>query len=101
MTDKPEAWWRAPPEHVERVEKNRRDFMEQFGDFASQVADGYWLGCSPDGQYFGFQFNRPDGSVHRFALACGDMQQFFTEIAGALDYMGQRLLEHSDAKGQA
>ncbi|RUW62124.1 hypothetical protein [Mesorhizobium sp. M7A.F.Ca.US.008.03.1.1] len=101
MNERPEAWWRAPPEHVERVEENRRDFQEQFGDFAAAEAEGYWLGCSPDGQFFGLQFTRPDGSVLRMTIAAANMDQFFTELAGAMEYMGQRWLEHSEPRGVA
>lgn len=100
MTEKLEAWWRAPPEHAERVEQNRQAFMAQFGDFKAVASSGMWLGCSPDGQYLGLQFDLPDG-VHRIALPWQDVDAFFTELAGAMEYMGLRQLAHVEPGGKA
>ncbi|RWL87729.1 MAG: hypothetical protein EOR67_16150 [Mesorhizobium sp.] len=101
MTDKPEAWWRAPPEHAEQVEQNRQAFMEQFGDFAEAANNGFWLGSSPDGQYLGLQFDRPDGSVVRVSVRWWDVEGFFTELAGAMEYMGQRQFALKAPEGAA
>ncbi|MER9840145.1 hypothetical protein NKJ59_02645 [Mesorhizobium australicum] len=101
MTDKPEAWWRAPPEHEARVEENRQMFMQQFGDFEAASCDGFWLGCSPDGQYLGLQFTRADGSTERVAVYWGNVQAFFTELAGAMEYMAQRQFALKKPEGAA
>ncbi|RJT26620.1 hypothetical protein D3227_37135 [Mesorhizobium waimense] len=101
MSEKPEAWWRAPPEHAERVERNRQEFMAKFGDFEAAASDGFWLGSSPDGQHLALQFTRPDGSVERIAIYWENVDAFFTELAGAIEYMGKRQLAHVEAKGAA
>ncbi|MFC3323327.1 hypothetical protein [Mesorhizobium cantuariense] len=101
MTEKPEKWWEAPPEAAERVANNRRGFMEQFGDFEAVACEGMWLGSSPDGQYLGLQFDRPDGSIMRIALRWWDVEGFFTELAGAMEYMGQRQFALKEPEGKA
>jgi hypothetical protein len=87
------------------VERNRQEFKAQFGSFEEVAFDHYWLGTSEDGAYLAFQFQRPDGSIHRFALPNQLVRQFFTEFAGSSDEMGERqvaaALAAVPAKGQA
>ncbi|RWH32216.1 hypothetical protein [Mesorhizobium sp.] len=101
MTEKPEAWWRPPPEHEGRTEQNRLKFKAQFGSFEAVEFDSYWIGTSMDGKYLAFQFHRPDGSIHRFALPDTMAQQFLTEIMGTIEEMGKRQLVAVEIKGEA
>ncbi|TGS95273.1 hypothetical protein EN814_16350 [Mesorhizobium sp. M2D.F.Ca.ET.171.01.1.1] len=89
MADNP---WKAPPEFAEMVERNRADFKAQFGSFAEAEIDRYWLGTPEDGNHLAFQFYRPDGTVHRFALPASMLPQFIIELAGASDEMNTRRL---------
>ncbi|RJT36108.1 hypothetical protein D3227_20550 [Mesorhizobium waimense] len=75
--------------------------MEQFGDFEAVAFDQYWIGTSPDGRWLGLQLHRPDGSIHRFALPCEMAQQFFTDVVGTIDFMGQLLLAKAETGGSA
>jgi len=100
MVDNIEKFWKAPPEFAPMVEQNRSAFKAQFGSFEEVAFDRYWLGTSEDGAYLAFQFQRPDGSVHRFALPNEMVQQFFIEFAGASDEMGDRHLATIFAKVQ-
>lgn len=97
----PEKWWKAPPEFAENVERNRKEFKSQFGSFEAVAFDAYWLGTSEDGQYLAFQFHRPDGTIHRFALPWQMVDQFFTDIAGSIDEMGERQFARAKAHGAA
>ncbi|MBZ9927761.1 hypothetical protein FJW04_21935 [Mesorhizobium sp. B2-7-3] len=103
MSDKetPERWWAPPAEHVARVEQNRQDFMKQFGDFEAAACDGFWLGSSPDGQYLALQFDRPDGTIERIAIHWQNVDSFFTELAGAIEYVGTRQLANVKPGGSA
>ncbi|MER9622695.1 hypothetical protein NKI98_14855 [Mesorhizobium sp. M0222] len=100
MTDKL-AWWRPPPEHEGRAEQNRLKFKAQFGSFEAVEFDSYWLGTSMDGKHLAFQFQRPDGSTHRFALSDQMVEQFFAELAGSIEEMGQRQLSAKELDGNA
>jgi hypothetical protein len=106
VVDKPpEKWWKAPPEFTDMVERNREAFKAQFGSFEDAVIERYWLGTSEDGRFLAFQFHRPDGTIHRFAMPGHWAHQFVTEIAAATDEMGGRQLAVAltavPAKGQA
>lgn len=105
MVDKPEKWWKAPPEFTHLVERNRNDFKAQFGSFEDALVESYWLGTSEDGRYLAFQFGRPDGTIHRFAMPSPWVPQFVTQLAGSTDEMGERQLAMAltvaEAKGQA
>lgn len=81
---------KALAEFADRVERNRRHFKIQFGNFEEAEIETYWLGTSEDGAYLAFQFGRPDGSTHRFAMPSEWVQQFVYELAGATDDMNQR-----------
>ncbi|MBZ9695499.1 hypothetical protein [Mesorhizobium sp. CO1-1-9] len=106
MSEKPEKWW-APssPEEAAAIAQRQQDFKAQFGSFAAVAADGFWLGCSPDGQHlaFQFEFDRPDGTVstQRISLVWQDVNAFFTNLAVAIDDMGQRQLAHVETGGSA
>ncbi|TGP27361.1 hypothetical protein EN875_034030 [Mesorhizobium sp. M2D.F.Ca.ET.232.01.1.1] len=89
MADNP---WKAPPEFAEMVERNRAAFKGQFGSFDDALIDRYWLGTSEDGSCVAFQFYRPDGTIHRFALPPEMVPQFVIEFAGATDEMNDRRL---------
>jgi len=105
MVDKINKWWKAPPEFTDLVERNREASKPQFGSFEEVAFHRYWLGCSEDGAYLAFQFHRPDGSIHRFALPNELVRQFFIEFAGSSDEIGERHLAAAfakvPAKGQA
>lgn len=108
MVDKsnpPEKWWKPPPELAEVVEASRRGFRAQFGDFGEAQISAYALGTSEDGEFLAFQFQRPDGSVHRFTLSASMLPQFITELAGATDDMNVRriatALVAAEPRGQA
>lgn len=102
MADNP---WNAPPEVAAMVERNRADFKAQFGDFRAAEVNTYWLGTSEDGAWLAFQFHRPDGSIHRFAMSSQRVEQFIIELAGATDEMNARRLAAAmramPTKGQA
>ncbi|ESX71161.1 hypothetical protein NKI89_07145 [Mesorhizobium sp. M0309] len=100
MTDEL-AWWRPPPEHEGRAEQNRLKFKAQFGSFEAVEFDSYWLGTSMDGKHLAFQFQRPDGSTHKFALSDQMVEQFFAELAGSIEEMGQRQLSAKELDGNA
>ncbi|MEW6630322.1 MAG: hypothetical protein AB1440_05590 [Pseudomonadota bacterium] len=104
MAVDPEKWWRPPPELAELVESSRRGFRAQFGSFEDAIS-GYAIGTSEDGEYLAFQFVRPDGSIHRFAIRSQWVPQFVTELAGAADDMNQRrvaaALTKVEPKGEA
>ncbi|WP_181176668.1 hypothetical protein [Mesorhizobium sp. B1-1-9] len=82
------------------VEENRSAFKRQFGSFEEAAFDCFWLGTSEDGAYLAFQFYRPDGSIHRFALPASRVQRFFTEFAGSSDEMGERQIAAAFAKAE-
>ncbi|BAV45841.1 Uncharacterized protein MLTONO_0938 [Mesorhizobium loti] len=98
MVDRIDKFWEAPPELAPMVEQNRNAFKAQFGSFEEVAFDRYWLGTSEDGAYLAFQFHRPDGSIHRFALPNHMVRQFFIEFAGSSDEMGERQLAAAFAK---
>ncbi|RUU11026.1 hypothetical protein EOD23_11560 [Mesorhizobium sp. USDA-HM6] len=100
MTDKL-AWWRPPPEYEGMAAQNRLKFKAQFGSFEAVEFDSFWIGTSMDGKYLAFQFHRPDGSIHRFALPGRMVEQFFTEISGSIEEMGQRQFAAIQIKGKA
>ncbi|WP_434723108.1 hypothetical protein [Mesorhizobium sp. RIZ17] len=95
---------RPPPELEALVEASRRGFRSQFGSFDAALS-AYALGTSEDGEYLAFQFQRPDGSVHRFTLSAPMLPQFITELAGATDDMNARriatALVAAETRGQA
>src|SRR5258708_282335 len=93
-------WWEAPPELAHLVERNREAFKAQFESFDDVAIDRYWLGTSEDGKYLAFQFYRPDGSIHRFTMPDAWVQQFVTEVAGAIDEMGELQLATAFAKAE-
>ena len=102
MTEKPEAWWRpTTPEEAADLEKNQAEFKAQFGSFEAVEFGKYWLGASQDGQYLAFQFHRPDGSIHRFALHWQMVDVFWTQLAVAIDEMGQRQFALKEPEGAA
>ncbi|MBZ9760668.1 hypothetical protein LB553_07220 [Mesorhizobium sp. CA8] len=102
MIEKPERWW-APksPEEAAELEQTQQAFKAQFGDFAALLTDGFWLGCSPDGQYLGLQFKDLDGSIHRHALPWEIVDVFFTQFSVAVDEMGQRQFALKEPEGEA
>ncbi|MEI9403561.1 hypothetical protein [Mesorhizobium argentiipisi] len=97
----PGKWWKSPPELAPVVEKNRAEFKAQFGSFEDVEFVSYWLGTSEDGKYLAFQFHRPDGSIHRFALPGHRVELFFTDLAASIDEMGERQLAQLNVKGSA
>ncbi|RUU86447.1 hypothetical protein EOB59_28875 [Mesorhizobium sp. M7A.F.Ca.MR.176.00.0.0] len=102
MTDKPDAWWRpTTPEEAAELEQNQTDFKAQFGDFAAVLTDGFWLGCSPDGQFLALQFKDLDGSIHRHTLPWEIVHVFFTQFSVAVDEMGQRQFALKEPEGKA
>ncbi|ESZ17695.1 hypothetical protein X735_09870 [Mesorhizobium sp. L2C085B000] len=102
MTDKLEAWWRpTTPEEAADLEQQQADFKAQFGDFNAVAADGFWLGCSPDGQRLAFQFKGLDGSIHRHTLPWHIVDVFFTQFSVAVDEMGQRQFALKQPAGAA
>lgn len=95
---------KPPPELEAIVEASRRGFRAQFGSFSAALS-AYALGTSEDGEYLAFQFQRPDGSVHRFTLTASMLPQFIVELAGATDDMNVRriatALVAAEPRGQA
>jgi hypothetical protein len=100
MVDKIDKWWKMPAEFAPMVEQNRSAFKAQFGSFEAVAIDTYWLGTSEDGAYLAFQFHRPDGSIHRFALPNHLVRKFFIEFAGSSDEMGERQVAAAFAKAE-
>ncbi|UVK47570.1 hypothetical protein BPNPMPFG_003357 [Mesorhizobium sp. AR07] len=87
------------------VERNQREFKAQFGSFEDAEIDIFWLGTSENGKFLAFQFYRPEGSIHRFALPSSRVSQFVTQLAGTTDEMNDRqvaaALAKAEPKGQA